>query len=379
VLLEPAVLPTAVSVTLAALADTIDLLEGNLLPALVSSPSYDLTRMPLQPGTILPVFALHRVIEFVVQSCDPSGPVVVNSSSQMGVAPEAVARPKGLKAFDVIGYDSIGGMDSEISELRSEIEWPLTQPHIFEALGLCPHKAILLTGPHGCGKSLLTRALRAETPFHVEYVRGLDTVVVPAVTAVGLLRRCVDRAIARPSIVCFDDIDLISEEQLWPNGSDRRLSIALLGAIDRLLGPNGALAIIGTTSGELSPELRSRFTKNIVIARPEGEARTDIVRVMLRGVASLRGAAQVAAGLTGVTGAEMKLEIERILARAALQRLHNLADKGATTVPVADAEAVTLDAFVAASGEARPRVLSGRHTKEFRRLRGATVPPSLQK
>jgi AAA+ superfamily predicted ATPase len=350
------------SISFAAIDDTVGLLNGDLVHLLTSCPSYDFSRFPIQSGTILPVFALHRVLEFIVQSCEPSGPVVITATTKISLSGRSVPRPKTSKPFDVIGYDSIGGLDSEIADLRSELEWPLTQPHLFDSFGLRSHRSILLNGARGCGKSLLVHALRSETPFHFEYVRGLDTIAIPPAKATELLKKCVDRALSKPSIVCFDDIDQIAEEQEWPTGRDRRLPVALLGAIDRLIAPRGALAVIATTSRELPPEVRSRFTKAITLSRPTGDDRIDIVRVMLRGVMGLRDPEQITATLKGITGAEMKLEIERTLMDKAFQLLQNLTDRQAVGVSIAEAQAVNLDSFVGQSWERKSKGKSMKRT-----------------
>ena len=58
-----------------------------------------------------------------------------------------------------VSYGDIGGLTSQIRELREVIELPLTNPELFLRVGIKPPKGVLLYGPPGTGKTLLARAL----------------------------------------------------------------------------------------------------------------------------------------------------------------------------------------------------------------------------
>ena len=60
---------------------------------------------------------------------------------------------------EVIDFNEIGGLTSQIRDLRETIELPLTNPELFVRLGIKPPKGVLLYGPPGTGKTLLARAL----------------------------------------------------------------------------------------------------------------------------------------------------------------------------------------------------------------------------
>ena len=61
-----------------------------------------------------------------------------------------------------VSYSEIGGLSEQIRELREVIELPLTNPELFQRVGIIPPKGCLLYGPPGTGKTLLARAVASQ-------------------------------------------------------------------------------------------------------------------------------------------------------------------------------------------------------------------------
>ena len=59
-------------------------------------------------------------------------------------------------------FADVGGLTSQIRDLRETIELPLTNPELFKRLGIKPPKGVLLYGPPGTGKTLLARTLASQ-------------------------------------------------------------------------------------------------------------------------------------------------------------------------------------------------------------------------
>ena len=60
-------------------------------------------------------------------------------------------------------YDMVGGLETQIQELKEVIELPIKHPELFEALGVAQPKGVLMYGPPGTGKTLLARAVAHHT------------------------------------------------------------------------------------------------------------------------------------------------------------------------------------------------------------------------
>lgn len=90
-----------------------------------------------------------RVGERVV--IDPSSTFVIGT---MGMPPAKHARPPAVS----VSWDDVGGQDEAKEALREAIELPYAHPHLFKQYGMTASKGVLLWGPPGGGKTLMSKA-----------------------------------------------------------------------------------------------------------------------------------------------------------------------------------------------------------------------------
>ena len=70
----------------------------------------------------------------------------------------------------------IGGLDEVLQEVRESVELPLTEPKLFEELGIEPPSGVLLHGAPGTGKTLIAKAIASQAKATFIRMSGSDLV-----------------------------------------------------------------------------------------------------------------------------------------------------------------------------------------------------------
>ncbi|ERE92576.1 26S protease regulatory subunit 10B [Cricetulus griseus] len=127
-----------------------------------------------------------------------------------------------------VSYSEIGGLSEQIRELREVIELPLTNPELFQRVGIIPPKGCLLYGPPGTGKTLLARAVASQLDCNFLKVVSSSIVDKYIGESARLIREMFNYARDhQPCIIFMDEIDAIDYEAIVKlsdgfNGADLR-------------------------------------------------------------------------------------------------------------------------------------------------------------
>ncbi len=300
--------------------------------------------------------------EFLVQHVEPVGPAMATQGTSIEL--DAAASPT-----DTVRYEDLGGLGDVVERVREIVELPLKNRAAFARLGIAPPKGVLLSGPPGTGKTMIARAVAAETGAHFISVNGPEIVDRYYGASEQHLRNLFETGRQRaPSIIFIDEIDAIAPKREALSGEkqvERRIVAQLLTLMDGLAG-RGEVMVLAATNlpGNIDPALRrpGRFDREIRIGPPDRQGRAEILAVHTRAMPLATDAdLQALAGAThGYVGADLAA-LCREAAIAAIRRAGGVAL--AADSPALAALHVTMADFIASMRGITPTALRDVHVE----------------
>jgi len=135
-------------------------------------------------------------------------------------------------------YADIGGLDTQIQEIKESVELPLTHPEYYEEMGIKPPKGVILYGPPGTGKTLLAKAVANQTSATFLRVVGSELIQKYLGDGPKLVRELFRVAEEHsPSIVFIDEIDAVGTKRYESNsGGEREIQRTMLELLNQLDG-----------------------------------------------------------------------------------------------------------------------------------------------
>uniref|UniRef100_A0ACD5UQY9 Uncharacterized protein n=1 Tax=Avena sativa TaxID=4498 RepID=A0ACD5UQY9_AVESA len=173
--------------------DTIEGITGDLFESYLRPYFADAYR-PVRKGDLFLVCGGMRSVEFKVMEIDSAAELeycIVAADTEIFCDGEPVKREDGEKLDDV-GYDDVGGMRKQMTQIRELVELPLRHPQLFKSIGIKPPKGILLYGPPGSGKTLIARAVANETGAFFFCINGPEIMSKMAGESESNLRKAFD-------------------------------------------------------------------------------------------------------------------------------------------------------------------------------------------
>ena len=211
-----------------------------------------------------------------------------------------------------VSYDQVGGLESQIQEIKETVELPLTNPGLFEDIGIEPPRGVLLYGLPGTGKTMLAKAVAHESKATFIHMSGSELVHKFIGEGAQLVRDIFQMAREKsPSIIFIDEIDAVgsirTHDGTTGSAEVNRTMMQLLAEMDGFR-TRGDIKIIAATNriDILDPALLrpGRFDRIIEIPMPSADGRLTILEIhaqkMRKGpdvdLAEIAGATEEASG-----------------------------------------------------------------------------------
>ena len=263
---------------------------------------------PVNEGDEISVVILGNPIDFRIERVSPRSIVKIELSTKLHILSEILVDKKPR-----VTYEEIGGLKEQIKRLREIVELPLRHPEVISRLGIEPHSGILMFGSPGCGKTLIAKALAAESEANFYIINGPEIVNKYYGETEARLRDIFKEAKdSAPSIIFIDEIDAIAPKREEAFGDvEKRVVAQLLSLMDGM-SERGNVIVLGATNRpeSIDPALRrpGRFDREIEIGVPNAEGRLEILQIHTRGMPLGEDIdlQQLASELHGYTGADIK-------------------------------------------------------------------------
>jgi len=217
-------------------------------------------------------------------------------------------------------FDRVGGMEGVKEEIRMKILYPMENKELFEAYGKKAGGGVLLYGPPGCGKTLISRATAGEINakfFNIGLHQILDMWIGKSEEKLHEIFEVARRQ--APSVLFFDEVDALAADRKDLRASAGRTLInQFLSELDSEAAENDGVLVLGATNAPWNLDsafLRpGRFDRLIFVPPPDVEAREEIVKIMADGkpVAGL-DPASLAKRAKDFSGADIKAVFDQAI------------------------------------------------------------------
>ncbi|VDN60138.1 unnamed protein product [Dracunculus medinensis] len=230
-----------------------------------------------------------------------------------------------------IKFKDVAGLHEAKVEISEFVDY-LKNPTKYSNLGAKLPKGALLTGPPGCGKTLLAKALAVESSAPFIAVNGTEFVEIIGGLGASRIRNLFKEAKARaPCIIYIDEIDAIGRKRSGNQGrldggssEEEQTLNQLLVEMDGMDSTKSVIVLASTNRADILDKalLRpGRFDRHILIDHPTASERQEIFNLYLKKIRldndPIYYSKRLAQMTPGMTGADISNVVNEAAIRAA--------------------------------------------------------------
>ena len=232
---------------------------------------------------ILPVLLIIAVIWFIARSMRGAGGGPGGMLGSFGKSRHRVQTKEQVK----VTFADVAGVDEAKDEVQEIVEF-LKNPKRFSRLGGRIPRGVLLSGPPGCGKTLLAKAIAGEADVPFFSISGSDFVEMFVGVGASRVRDLFKQAKENsPCIIFLDEIDAVGRRRgggFSSGGHDEREQTlnAILVEMDGFDANTQVIVIASTNRPDvLDPALTrpGRFDRQVAVNLPDLIGRRQILAV----------------------------------------------------------------------------------------------------
>lgn len=207
-----------------------------------------------------------------------------------------------LPALEAVHWDDIGGCEDAKRELIEAIEVPYQNRELFKRYGQAPIKGVLLSGPPGCGKTILGRAVAtslakthgAATASGFQYVKGPEILskwfgeTERNVRAIFRAARAHKAKHGYPCVIFIDEAEAVLGNRVgdvFDHSHAKTIVPQFLSEMDGMQDSGAFILLATNRPTSLDPAVirDERIDRRVHVGRPDRAGAEQIAKLHLRG------------------------------------------------------------------------------------------------